>query len=246
MTIGIYSIVHLKSGKRYIGKSLNVQRRLTDHKTNLINRSYKPKSVNRHLYHAVQKYGWCAFKTEVLETFDKVDELLISERELFWIDHFDATNRKKGYNLRRDSSTSMIVHTETRKRLSKAFRGVGNPNYGNKWSDEKKQQMSDIKKAQHATGGIYNDGWKKRQSVSISEMWKTNLIAKSSMALKISKIKQRYRFIQLTVNGEVVKTWDTVKEIVAVNDGYKWQNIYSVCNGYKPTYMGYIWKKELM
>ena len=22
--------------------------------------------------------------------------------------------------------------------------------------------------------------------------------------------------------------------------------IYSVCNGYKPTYMGYVWKKELL
>lgn len=25
---------------------------------------------------------------------------------------------------------------------------------------------------------------------------------------------------------------------------YKWQNIYSVCNGYKPSIYGYIWRKE--
>lgn len=246
MTIGIYAIIHSKSGKRYIGKSLNVERRLIDHKTNLISDSYKPKSVNRHLYSAVQKYGWCAFHTEVIETFEKVDEVLISKRELFWIDHFNTTNRSKGYNLRRDSSTSMIVHAETRKRLSKAFKGAGNPNYGNTWSDQKKKQMSEIKKAQHASGVVYGDDWKKQQSVSISQMWKTNLVAKSAMALKISKLKQKYAFVQLTTTGEIVKKWNTVKEIVAANDGYKWQNIYSVCNGYKPTYMGYVWKKEML
>jgi group I intron endonuclease len=244
MTIGIYSITHTESGKRYIGKSVNVESRLIHHKSNLTNAEHRLKAVNRHLYSAVQKYGWSAFHTEILESFEIVDESAIAERELFWMDHFNTTDRKHGFNLRRDSSTSMIVHSETRERLSKVFKGNNNPNYGNHWSDEKKRQMSEIKKAQHAAGDVYTDDWKKRQGAAISKMWKTNLIAKTAMALKISKIKQRYRFTQCRTTGEVVKTWSTVKEIIKANPDYKWQNIYSVCNGYKPTYMGYVWKKE--
>lgn len=244
MTIGIYSITHVKSGKRYIGKSVNVEYRLVHHKSNLTSIKYRPKAVNRHLYGAVQKHGWSEFHAEILESFDKVDESVIAERELFWMDHFNTTDRKHGFNLRRDSSTSMIVHDETRKRLSKMSKGITNPNYGNYWSDEKKQKMSEIKKDQHAAGNIYTDDWKKRQGVAISKMWKTNFVAKYSMALKLSKIKQRYQFTQCQPTGEIVRTWATVKEIIAANPGYKWQNIYSVCNGYKPTYMGYVWKKE--
>ena len=244
MTIGIYSITHIESGKRYIGKSVNVEARLIQHKSNLTSVEYRPKAVNRHLYCAVQKHGWSAFRVEILERFDIVDELVIAERELFWMDHFNTIDRDKGFNLRRDSSTSMLVHSETRKRLSELFKGAGNPNHGNHWSDEKKQKMSEIKKAQHASGDVYTSDWKKRQGVAISKMWKTNFVAKSAMALKISKLKQRYKFTQYQLTGEVVRTWNTVKEIVEANPGYKWQNIYSVCNGYKPTYMGYVWKKE--
>ena len=244
MTIGIYSITHVKSGKRYIGKSIDVQARLISHKTNLTSDEYRSKAVNRYLYSAVQKYGWSAFHSEVLESFEGVNESVIAERELFWMDYFNTTDRKYGFNLRRDSSTSMIVHDETRELLSNLFKGAGNPNYGNRWSDEKKQSMSKRVKARHAAGDIYTDAWKKRQSIATSKMWKINSVGKSAMASKLSKIKQRYRFIQYRPTGEIVSIWGTVKEIVAANPGYKWQNIYSVCNGYKPTYMGYVWKKE--
>ena len=130
MTIGIYSITHIESGKRYIGKSVNVEARLIQHNSNLTSVNYRPKAVNRHLYGAVQKHGWSAFCVEILERLDSVDELLIAERELFWMDHFNTIDRDKGFNLRCDSSTSMLVHSETRKRLSELFKGAGNPNHG--------------------------------------------------------------------------------------------------------------------
>jgi len=37
--------------------------------------------------------------------------------------------------------------------------------------------------------------------------------------------------------------WFSVEEIIKFNPNYKWQNIYAVCNGYKPTMYGYIWCK---
>jgi hypothetical protein len=48
------------------------------------------------------------------------------------MDNYKSTDREFGYNLRRDSSTQMIVHEETKQLLSKCNLGENNPNYGNK------------------------------------------------------------------------------------------------------------------
>lgn len=244
MTIGIYCIVHIESSRRYIGKSLNVERRLIQHKCNLRNKTRNKKTTNSHLYNAVQSYGWKAFRTEILESFDTVDESLIAERELFWIDHFQTTCHDKGFNLRRDSSTSMIVHDETRELFKRIRKGENNPNYGHNWPDERKIRMANIKREQHKSGLIYNDDWKMKQGFNSSEFWANNPEVKKQMASKVAEKKRRYRFTQIDNLGNIVKIWDSVQEIVEENPGYKWQNIYSVCNGYKKTYMGYIWKKE--
>lgn len=51
------------------------------------------------------------------------------------------------------------------------------------------------------------------------------------------------KVIQYTLNGEFVKKWDSAK--VASNElNFKKENIQQVCNGYKKTCGGYIWKYE--
>lgn len=50
-----------------------------------------------YFYHAIKEYGWNNFDHIILEenlTSDEADE-----KEKFWIDLFDSTNRKKGYNI---------------------------------------------------------------------------------------------------------------------------------------------------
>ncbi|MER8924279.1 GIY-YIG nuclease family protein [Mesorhizobium sp. M0859] len=111
MTIGIYCIRHVESGKRYIGKSIDIERRWYAHRT---------KADNRHLANSIKKYGLDAFAFEILESFTDCDEDRIADRELHWIDHFNTCDRRFGYNLRRDSATRMFVHEETRQRQSEA------------------------------------------------------------------------------------------------------------------------------
>jgi hypothetical protein len=62
-------------------------------------------------------------------------------------------------------------------------------------------------------------------------------------SLKATK-RKKYRFIQYDLEMNIVKIWDAVEDIIAENPTYKWQNIYSVCNGYKKRIYGYVWKKE--
>lgn len=73
--------------------------------------------------------------------------------------------------------------------------------------------------------------------------WKDNPEAKKEMAKKVSQKQHKFKIQQFDKNNNFIKEWFSVEEIIKSNPNYKWQNIYSVCNGYKPTIYGYIWRK---
>ena len=82
-------------------------------------------------------------------------------------------------------------------------------------------------------------------SIRSKEMWKDPVIkAKISRSVKTTK-QTKFKFLQYTSDMTLVKVWNTVEDILIANPTYKWQNIYSVCNGYKKRCYGYVWKKEL-
>lgn len=240
--IGIYCIEHIKSNKKYIGKSKQTSQRFNNHRY-LLSKSEKPKDCNRHLYNAVQKYGWESFEIYLLETFEILDENVLRERELYWIDYYKTCDRKNGYNLRRDSSTGTLTSAETLKLQSKIHSGKNNANYGNKWSELQKKNMSENAIRRHKEGIGYNKEWKNKISIAATKMWKDE-DKKLQMAKNVSKAKEKYNFLQYK-NGWLIKIWNSIKDIVKENPEYKWQNIYAVCNGYKPTYRGFVWKKKL-
>lgn len=243
MTIGIYCILHKSSGRCYVGKSINIERRRWQHEYHLTKPHRDSKSTNRYLYAAVQKYGWDAFEFLVLEEFDAgINELMMSERELFFMDKLGAC--VSGFNLRRDSSSKMIVAEATRRLLSKNQTGEKNANYGNKWNTAQRNRMSEIATNRHRNTDAYGDEWRKRLSVASHEVW-SDLDKRAAMAKAVSNAKKKYRFMQFDRSGNVLRIWDDIAEIVSANPEYKWQNIYSVCNGHKPSYMGFIWKKVL-
>ncbi|WP_448043740.1 GIY-YIG nuclease family protein [Bradyrhizobium liaoningense] len=105
----IYLIINPANDKVYVGKSKNPYGRCHQYLAGFRDRSTN--RINQHLLNALEKYGIERFVFRLWEACDSPEHL--AERELFWIDRFDTTNRAKGYNLRRDSSTGMITHPET-------------------------------------------------------------------------------------------------------------------------------------
>lgn len=86
--IGIYKITNLQNGHCYIGQSVDIARRWSEHKTNSKGGCKYP------LYLAFQKYGLDNFSFEVLEEC-KIEELDL--KEIAFIKEFDSYNN--GYNL---------------------------------------------------------------------------------------------------------------------------------------------------
>ncbi len=95
---GIYKITCDYNNKVYIGKSVNIQKRLCRHKLN----SMEDKGSN-YFQNATIKYGWDSFNVDILEIFENFDKendnIALLERESYYIELYDSTDKTKGYNL---------------------------------------------------------------------------------------------------------------------------------------------------
>lgn len=89
---GIYEIRNLVDGKRYIGSSKGVKRRIWEHKHYL----EKGTHSNTYLSSAYREYGLQNFSFSVLEY---VTEDVLIEREQHFMDTYSVCDREKGYNI---------------------------------------------------------------------------------------------------------------------------------------------------
>lgn len=112
----IYKTTNLVNGKIYIGQSIN------DEDDNYI-------GSGTYIKKAIKKYGKDNFKKEIIERCDNKENL--NELELFWINHYDATNRNIGYNVA--TWTDGLFSRESRER-QKSF-------LGRKHSSESKEKI---------------------------------------------------------------------------------------------------------
>ena len=84
-TSGIYKITNLITQQSYIGQSINLSHRLSEHRR-CEGASY--------IHNAIKKYGLENFSFEVIEY---CDQQLLNEREQYWVAYYDSYNN--GYNM---------------------------------------------------------------------------------------------------------------------------------------------------
>lgn len=123
MDSGIYSILNKSNGKVYVGQAVKTNRRLSNHKSALRGNHH----TNKHLQSSWNKYGEDAFEFNVLEY---CSEKSLDCAEKWWIHHFSATNREKGYNKEDGGNKNKHHSLESRRKMSEAKKGENNPNYG--------------------------------------------------------------------------------------------------------------------
>lgn len=139
---GIYKITCSINGKIYIGKAINIQRRIATHRLNSL-----CVSGNGYFQRATIKYGWDSFNVEVLEAVDNFDKLKdndnLLKRESYYIEYYNSTDPNVGYNICKFSNDrtgmSNIPHTPEAK---EKMRLAG---LGRKHSEKTKEKIRLIK-----------------------------------------------------------------------------------------------------
>lgn len=173
------------------------------------------KASNEKFIEDWHKYGKDSFECILLEQFSEED-YNYNTTDIETSYMNEYNSIDNGYNLRQDTSLGMITHFSTSNKLKLA---------------SKKRFENPLEKEKLKNGLLKykeeNPDWKEKMSKAVS------------------KAKQIYEFEQYTKTMELIKVWNSIDDIIKENPEYKWQNIYSVCNGYKPTMYGFIWRKKL-
>lgn len=102
---GIYLIEHRESGRKYVGQSIDIEGRIADH---------SKATGGFMLAAAIRKYGWEAFRTQVLELCQR-DAL--NEREQHWISALGSLE-PAGFNLTTGGGQAFTFTEETRRKIS--------------------------------------------------------------------------------------------------------------------------------
>ena len=89
--IGIYCFENSINGKKYIGQSIDLEKRYKEHKNNHLNPNYC--NYNSKFYRALRKYGFENFKYSILSECSQSD---LNFQEQYFITLYDSKNN--GYN----------------------------------------------------------------------------------------------------------------------------------------------------
>lgn len=108
--IGIYKIVNITDGRKYVGKSINVFGRWRQHKSDLRRGIH----INNYLQNAWNKFGESNF---IFELVEECSEESLFAREEFWIHSLNALYSELGYNLSSGGEGCGRLCAETKERL---------------------------------------------------------------------------------------------------------------------------------
>ena len=127
----IYLITNKETKKQYVGQTIckDVEKRWRQH------RWPSNRNLGTYLSNAFKKYGIENFKFEIICICFDED---CNRFEQDYIKKFNTVS-PNGYNIESGGSNH-ICHPDTKKKLSETNKGANNPQYGKKWSKERKEK----------------------------------------------------------------------------------------------------------
>lgn len=173
MVAGIYLITNKINGHMYVGGSINIKKRLNEHKRGS---DLENQAIDR----AILKYGKENFTYQIITELP-ADWKVIGKHEKYWINFYNTFEDKNHYNLTEGGGgTSGWKHSEDfKKEQSKRMSGENNPFYNKTHTKESRDLMSKNLKG---------------NGKGIPKTKKSNIKRSNSISKKINK----YGFYRLT------------------------------------------------
>lgn len=247
------------NGKKYIGiTKQKVEKRW------LNGNGYKD---NKYMFRAIKKYGWNNIKHIVL--YENLTKDEAEQKEIDLIKQYKSSEREYGYNIEKGGHIN-CVSDETKKKISKAFKGEKHPMYGKhhteetkrkisivgigrippnkgkKMSKEQKEKLSIIRKGKHYSP---KTEFKKGHKVSKETIQKILNTRKGKIYEKqlesLKKVQENNKKKVLCV--ELGEIYNSIKE-ASQKFNVSPQNISKVCRGERNICGGYHWEfyKEMI
>jgi group I intron endonuclease len=113
---GIYGIFCSANGKVYVGQTINLKKRFSDHETALRHGLH----FNGHLQKSFDKYGKQFFDIRVIE---ECGSDVLSAREIAWIEYYGSANKDRGYNKTYGGEDTFKQTPETRRKIAASLLG---------------------------------------------------------------------------------------------------------------------------
>lgn len=260
----IYKWTNLINNKIYIGQTQNFYDRMMQYKRGL--------DKHRVIGKAIQKYGFNNFDIDIIEKNVPIN--LLDCREQYWMDFYKSYNSDVGYNICKEAGTTRGFHhsEDTKKIMSdkrKQFcvehpnymRGSNNPNYGKKYSEERRKQISQrLIGNQYAKGSTWKMSEESKQKISNALKGKQNCLGRKLSQEHKNKIadSNRKRIIseQTRIKLSLSHIGKSTKKVICVNTSIiynslkeaaqdtncKENGISACCRNKQKTCGGYSWK----
>jgi len=249
----VYAIENTKNGKRYIGSSVDYEKRKREH----LNQLRKNKHHSIHLQRSWETYGEKSFKFEIMEICENLK--LIREREEYWIVRFCSLNRNYGYNVS-ESTVNFSASGANHPLYGKDFKKLGYENYwkGKKIPEHIRQKMrkprsdearKNMSKNHADFSGKNNPMFGKKiteqHRKKISESLKGLMVGEKNPMFGRNKsgefASNAKKVLQLTIDGVPIKEFINITE-AAKGTGATRQHITKCCKGERNKTGGYKWE----
>ena len=235
MSIGIYKIENLINHKKYIGQSIEIERRWINHK--YLGKNQRDYDCCYYIHSALRKYGIENFDFSIIELCN-IDEL--DEKEKYWINYYNTCVGKEnswGYNLTEGGDT----YPNFLKLMIDQYDLDGN-------FIQTLNSISEAQKMGYASDGNIVNCLKRRNPSAGGYQWRYH--GEDAPEKLIYKVTEQHiwssnkrKVSQFTKNGEYINTFDSAHEAVRNLEGKKNSgHISECCAGKRKSAYGYIWK----